>query len=177
MPKGGSTTSSCNVSALLKPQNTASGSIKLVVTNSHYTSKTATESVSVFYQNTMPLDPFKNVNAGCYVATGSWDTASSHSCYGKADLDEIDTPSVQFSVGDYLGIANFQFSNGADWSVVWSGGCTGAGFLCKYVSSVKEGEDNVTATVSVTHKPTAQTKSYSVEAHICVVPKGKELSC
>jgi hypothetical protein len=84
--KGGSATPSCRVSSSLGPQESASGSIKLVVTNSHYTDRTASDSVSVSYRNTAPAFDLANISSyDCSVSEGSGCKASQtvSSGYGK----------------------------------------------------------------------------------------------
>ena len=61
--QGGSASPSCRVSTTLGPQESASGSIKIVVTNSHYTNETASDSVSESYLNTTPIFVLSNVVA------------------------------------------------------------------------------------------------------------------
>jgi len=168
--KGGSASPSCSLSSSLGPQESASGSIELVVTNSHYTSRAASDSVSVSYTNTTPNDPFNSFKYGCWVDTLAFDRASYSSCYGLVEFPKLGQ--ANFSVGDYLGRENYRFSNPAEWDVVWSGGCTGTGGRC-----TTGGVGDIIATATVTHLPTGRSKTFSAWATVCQVKNGEHIGC
>lgn len=157
--KGGSASPSCRVSSSLGPQESASGSIQLVVTNSHYTSRTASDSVGVSYTNTTPNDPFISVTAGCYIDTAAYDTASPGIC-SRRSFPESQT--IDFSVGDYKN-GRYHFSNSSEWSITWSGDCSGSRNYCTTTKNPRF-DTTYSATASVTHIPSGKTRSYSVTA-------------
>ena len=167
---GGSASPSCSLSSSLGPQESASGSIELVVTNSHYTSIAASDSVSVSYTNTTPNDPFNSFKYGCWVDTLAFDRASYSSCYGLVEFPKLGQ--ANFSVGDYLGRENYRFSNPAEWDVVWSGCCTGTGGRC-----TTGGVGDIIATATVTHLPTGRSKTFSAWATVCQVKNGEHIGC
>ncbi|MDC9514465.1 hypothetical protein PSH47_15835 [Pseudoalteromonas sp. CST5] len=158
--KGGSASPSCRVSSSLGPQESASGSIQLIVTNSHYTSRTASDSVNVSYTNTTPNDPFRSVTAGCYVDTAAFDQARPNSCMANGWPDK--TYKAILSVGEYLGIENYQFYTTSDWTIAWSGDCTSSQWQCVMSFTPGTGDQNYSSTVSVRHKATGETRNFSV---------------
>ena len=168
--KGGSASPSCRVSSSLGPQESASGSIQLVVTNSHYTSRTASDNVNVSYTNTTPNDPFNSFRYGCWVDTTAFDRVSYSSCSGLVEHPKLGQ--ANFSVGDYLGSENYEFSNSSEWSVIWSGDCTGTGGKC-----TTGGVGDLIATATVTHLPTGRSKTFSAWATVCQVKNGEHIGC
>jgi len=166
--KGGSANPSCRVSSSLGPQESASGSIKLEVTNSHYTSRTASDSVSVSYTNTTPNDPFISVEGGCFIETTRYDTATSGGCAQFFYKNTIPSfKDIRWSVGDSYN-DEYYFS-GSGWNVVWSGDCTGTGEVCTGYWSGNRG-GTYTATATVTHTASGRTKTFSITARVTVEP-------
>lgn len=161
VPKGGSATPSCSVSASLGPQESASGSIQLVVTNSHYTSRTASDSVNVSYTNTTPNNPFLSVTGACYWDTVAFDKASPNSCGLSQWPGEW---GINYSVGQSLGYEDYEFSNPSDWDVTWSGACSGSGHECFVDVQASNWDNKFIATATVIHKPTGQSKTFNVTA-------------
>lgn len=94
--KGGSANPSCRISASLGPQESANGSVKLVVTNAHYSSKSSEASANISYQNTTANDPFATVRAGCWIDTPRFDTIRSNRCMELIYKDST----IAFSVGE-----------------------------------------------------------------------------
>jgi len=167
--KGGSASPSCRVSSSLGPQESASGSIQLVVTNSHYTSRTASDSVNVSYTNTTPNDPFRNVSIGCYVDTTAYDYATRNSCGNIITKNE----EVVFSAGDSQPYGSFSFINPSDWQVTWSGDCVSNNSGCTIGVPVpfRQEGDKYSATASVKHLPSGQTKTVTVTARVEPTPR------
>lgn len=160
VPKGGSANPSCRVSTSLGPQESATGSIKLVVTNSHYTSRSSSDSVGVSYTNTTPNDPFRNVTAGCYVDTDAWDEARPNSCIATGWPSE--TFGAILSVGEYKGSADYLFYRPSDWEFEWSGDCSSRISQCSFNFSPGTGDKSYSASVFIRHKATGETRNFSV---------------
>ncbi len=163
VPKGGSANPTCRVSASLTPQKSATGSIEIVVINSHYTSRSDSDSLAVSFKNNTVVNPFKNVVAGCFVDTIEFDQALLGSCIGAF----AGTAAIVYSVGDFLGIENYQFTQPGDWSITWAGSCVGSGNFCikTGVPSPKFSEKH-TATAKLVHVPSGQEKMFSVTAEV-----------
>lgn len=158
--KGGSASPSCRVSSSLGPQESASGSIELVVTNSHYTSRSASDNVGVSYTNTTPNDPFRNVEAGCYVDTAAFDRARPNTCMSSGWPNNSYVAIM--SVGEYLGTENFQFYTNSDWDVSWEGACNSSSYQCRLEYTPGTGDRTYTSTATVLHKSTGEERTFNV---------------
>ncbi len=167
---GGSASPSCSISGNVADASTMSGNVSLVVTNSVSPSYSAQDSESYSWQNTTPSNPFNGLSYGCWVDTAAYDQASFGSCDGRVEAPRLG--SAIFSVGDYLGAENFNFSNSSQWSVIWSGACTGSGNSC-----TTGGVGDLIATATVTHIPTGSTKTFTVWANICQIRNGEATGC
>lgn len=106
------------------------------------------------------------VQAGCFADTPDWDVAQ-NSCYSNSCFDGptvsasflgTDSHRIHFSVGDTVANRPGQgdahiFTNPADWSVNWSGGCTPEGRQ-EWCSVANTGFiSDMTVTATVTHLP------------------------
>jgi len=158
--KGSTASPSCNVSASVAPQASATGTATLIVTNSHYSDRVASDSVNIRYDNRTPIDPFKEVTAGCFVDTTAFDTARPNSCMANGWPNN--TYTALLSVGEYLGREHFQFNILSDWDISWTGDCTGNSYSCKFDFTPGTGDQNYSSTVSVRHKPSGETRTFNV---------------
>ena len=108
-----------------------------------------------------PGDPFRDVQAGCFVDTSSYDQASPDSCTAAGPMD-VSTRSIEFSVGDEApnqSKGSFTFENVSPTHIAWSGACVGTGFNCilndylvlqEHVATVKVTIGNETREFTVT---------------------------
>ncbi|MFQ3230011.1 MAG: hypothetical protein ACI9DO_001376 [Reinekea sp.] len=158
--KGSTASPSCNVSASVAPQASATGTATLIVTNSHYSDRVASDSVNIRYDNRTPIDPFKEVTAGCYVDTAAFDQARPNSCMANGWPNN--TYKAILSVGEYLGAENYQFYTTSDWAIAWSGDCTSSSWQCSMSFTPGTGDQNYSSTVSVRHKPSGETRTFNV---------------
>ena len=171
--QGGSASPSCRVSTSLGPQESASGNIQIIVTNSHYTSEVSSDSVTVSYANTTPNNPFIDVKAGCWIDTAAFDVARNGVCSAFSRPGA----SVNFSAGEYLGRENFEFTNASLWRFSWSGDCSGSGSRCRTNLRTASGEHLLDASVRIEHISSGIVRNYSVKVFGCVVPEGYEANC
>ena len=159
---GGSASPSCNISGTVANSSTSTGSVSITVINTESPSYSDSDSESYNWENRTPDDPFRNVNAGCFVDTINDDSISSGSCFGSGKRHSTQRANIVFSVGDMVGRDTYYFSRGA--SVVWSGGCTGSGSQCAvYGSCGYQGCPSlgtVVATATVTLE--GQTKEFRI---------------
>jgi hypothetical protein len=176
VPEGGSATVTCDISASLAAQESASGTVRLVAVNSSDPSKTHSDSENINYFNSNTIDPFIDVLDGCFVDTRNLDTATGNGlCSGRVFVsNQSQNAQVVFSVGDNPGN---QFTNPSDWSVIWSGDCTGSGNSCTANPSGPFGFMAYNSIANVTHIPTGTVESYSIVAQVCKSKSGGEPRC
>lgn len=164
IPQGGGATPSCNVSATLGPQESTTGTIKLVVTNNHYSSHSTSQAATVSYQNTTANDPFATVRAGCWIDTPAFDTISSGRC-----LEIIQKEStIAYSVGESTNSTGerYEFSNINDWIIEFSGDCVSNSYVCDKKIPKPNRPKTYKVSVSVTHKPTGRNQVFVVNATV-----------
>ena len=168
--KGGAANPSCSVSASLGPEEGALGNIKLVVTNSHYTSASASANVNISFYNITTRNPLDAVRAGCFVDTYDFDTVSSTACSAFFYAQSAPSSrSILFSVGDTKNSRRdlYIFSD-PNWSVTWSGGCVGSGSSCSTKWTNRGQTIQVSATATVIHLESGRQKVFSVTATVTV---------
>ncbi len=175
VPRGGSARPTCRVSASLSPQESASGSIKIIVTNNHYPDSISNDTVAVSFVNLNADDPFEqfNVKGGCLIDTFRLDITSIHFCSANG----LPNAGVLFSVGDKLGRELLEFTSLSDWSISWSGDCIGSGSVCRTNLSVRSGAQLLRSMATVTHLPSNKKKNFSIDAIACVTPSGFMPNC
>ncbi|MCS6271814.1 hypothetical protein G3489_19255, partial [Shewanella baltica] len=164
VPKGGSANPSCRISASLGPQESANGSVKLVVTNAHYSSKSSEGSANISYQNTTANDPFANVRAGCWIDTAAFDTVQRGHCLAIIHKDST----IVYSVGDDISPTHerYVFSKPSEWTISITGACTTTSYTCDRKIPKPNRPMNYPVTMVVTHKPTGKTLTFSVTGSV-----------
>lgn len=75
-----------------------------------------------------------------------------------------DTYRVLFSAGESLGREHYEFDNVSDWTIRWSGDCTGTSYVCGADMATSTGDTSIRSTVSITHKATGETRTFTVTA-------------
>ncbi|MFB2639935.1 hypothetical protein ACE02P_18080 [Shewanella bicestrii] len=168
VPQGGVANPSCNISATLGPQESATGTVKLVVSNNHYADHSVSQSAAVSYQNTTANDPFATVKAGCWIDTPGFDTISPNNCLEIIQRESV----VAWSVGDSINDTGerYYFSNINDWVIEFSGDCISSSYICDRRIPKPNRPKSYKAVVSVTHKPTGRNQVFEVTA---IVEDGK----
>ena len=176
VPAGGSATVTCDISASLLPQQGASGTVRLVAVNASDPSKTDSDSENINYFNITLEDPFLNMRYGCFIDTPAFETATDNGyCVGILYvMSPSENLQIQFSVGDIIGNA---FTAPSDWTVNWSGDCTGSGTSCIINPNGPIGTSVYNSTAGVTYIPTGAVQSFSITAEGCKVTAGNEASC
>ena len=167
--QGGSASPSCRVSTSLGPQQSASGNIKIIVTNNHYKNEISSGVASVSYTNTTPNDILDDINADCYVDTSGFDTIGRSYCSGFFFSETAPSGgNIVFSVGDQLNGSQYTISN-SGYAVKWSGDCVGSNSTCRTRwsnngNSLQKHE--FTAIVTVTHISSGRSITISVFASV-----------
>jgi len=159
---GGSASPTCSVSANVDPESTSSGSIRIVVTNAKNVTLEDTQISFMQYENKTSEDHFADLFAGCFIDTAAFDTSTANACDR-----EISAPTtIVYSVGESIVFERFEFNTPADWSIVWSGDCTGTGLTCNAAVAPQLMTYTVTSVATVTHIASGDSKSYSVTGSI-----------
>ncbi|MCB0347258.1 MAG: hypothetical protein KDD37_00400, partial [Bdellovibrionales bacterium] len=112
---------------------------------------------------TIPINS-SPVVAGCYIDTHAWDVSSNGGCFEEGTCTSTDY--ITYSTGTQLGGGSeiddvFVFSDPAQYSVVWTGACSGTGSSC---SVIKTTNGNFTANATVTRLYDGYTWNFSVTA-------------
>lgn len=107
------------------------------------------------------MTPFLSVTGGCFWDTSAFDRANAGACFHTAWPDNF---GISFSVGESVGYEDYQFSNPSDWSVTWSGACSGSSNECFVRVDASNFDNRFVATATVLHRPTGRSKTYNVTA-------------
>jgi len=164
----GSASPSCtfkNTSSLSAGQKLSS-TVSLTATNITDASKKTTRSFNVSWENQPVADPFDRVRAGCWVDTHRYDRVTEQTCVAMV----TGSSSVAFSVGDTYTYdnENYAFVNPADWTISHSGYCQGSSSTClrSVPAPINPGVFNFRNTITITHKPTGVTRTFTVLAEV-----------
>lgn len=124
----------------------------------------ASVQINYRFRNRGERPPIDEVKAGCFWDTTEFDQATQNNCILLADSG---TQHVVYSVGEALGVQDFEFANRDEWEVQWSGDCVSGIYQCSIdVDAGSSLKNRFRATADVLHIPTGDRRTFSVSAFL-----------